>query len=874
MPTLRPIRKSRPAFFCPSGDDVELYRNLDNCRAHPYRTISVRRASRAAIRILIGVCIVFSLVVGVGLGIALGATRNLEISENIGEQQLALPSQILDRNGKLITEYFADEKREIVKVDELPVHLVYAMITAEDRNFFSHRGIDILGTFRALWNNLRGTYFSGASSITQQVAGELFTDRSVISYRRKIIELWYAFQMERHLTKYQILELHLNTIYLGHNTHGVEAASQFYFGKSARDVTVAEAAILVVQIRSPARYSMLNHPNTARDRQRLLLDQMVGLGYIAGSEAEESFDLFWVNYDVTRADTATAYFANESKAPYFSEHVRLQLEDILYGSLVDINREGFVIHTTLDLEMQEIAEAQMRKGIVEINATYHRETDLRLAEGDKYYLPVVHAMSMLFDMGQIDVAGIKQLRDAERFFHDSVNPLLDMLSVEFADTEIRDLTRRAYAVRETQVKKTTVEGALITLENGSGHILAMIGGSDFETKKYNRAVDATVQPGSAFKPLYYSAAISSRQFTPSTMIVDQPVVFFNADGTKYEPTNYLGEWKGQVRLRYALANSMNVPSVKILDAIGFDLAIERASRLLGMYELRNDEGLFPRKYPLGLGVVSVAPINMAQAFSVFANQGRAIDPIAIRYIEDRRGNIILEYEKETIKERQRRSEAAVQILTPQEAYVMVSLLQSVVSEGTLWRRAYGVGGFDGMPMAGKTGTNTNWADVWTVGFSPYYSTAVWFGFDLPGESLGRNQTGATAAGPNWAQYMKDVHSSLPVREFEKPESGLISRRVCSVSGLLLSEHCNDGTIKEIFIAGTEPDTFCDVHPYEFERDAELSAKIRNRLLVESFSPGRPELTEFFLPEILESALTDEEPDGGNTTTSGGNPLLD
>ena len=830
----------------------------------------MRKSVRITIEIILGACILFAVAFGILVGVALGETKNIEITEKIGEQQLALPSQILDRNGRLITEYFAEEKRDIVSIDDLPPHMIYAMITAEDRTFFSHRGIDVVATARALWNNFRGTYFSGASSITQQIAGELYNLRGEITYKRKIIELWYAFQMERHLTKNQILELHMNTVYLGHNTHGVEAASQFYFGKSAQEITLAEAAILVVQIRSPARYSMINHPNTARDRQQLLLNQMVDLGYVTQEAADLSFAVFWDNYDVTRSNTSTAYFSNESKAPYFSEHVRLALEEILYGSQGDINRGGFIIHTTLDLDIQEIAQDQMLTGIRKINARYRSDTEERIGETDTYYMPLINAMSLLFDMDQISVARTKQNRDAVRYFFDKVNPVLDLLSLEFGDSGIRNLSYRTYDAQESRVKKTTVEGALMTIENGTGHILAMVGGSEFKTKKYNRAVDATVQPGSSFKPLYYSAAISSRRFTPASMIIDSPVVFFNADGTKYEPVNYLGEWMGPVRLRFALANSMNVPSVKVLDAIGFDAAIERASRLLGMYELRNDENLFPRKYPLALGVVSVAPINMVRAYSVFANQGRAIDPIAIRYIEDRNGSVIVEYEKDSIKERQRMSEQELQIMTPQEAYIMVSLLQSVVQEGTLWRRRRDVGGFDGMPMAGKTGTNTNWSDAWTVGFSPYYTTAVWFGFDLPGESLGRYQTGATAAGPIWAQYMKDIHEGLPRKDFVRPDSGLITRRVCEVSGLLLTDTCDDGSIEEIFLSGSEPERFCDVHPYEYERNEALRQKIKNRLLLEDFAVQDIVLPKFTLDDQTDfDIFRDAENDDTKT-----NPLLD
>ena len=835
--------------------------------------MALPRKLRIFLEVLLVLCVVIAAGTGIALGIALGSTRNLEITGHIGEAQLALPSQILDRNGKLITEYFAEEKRNIVSINEVPRHLVYALVAAEDKNFFTHNGFDPAGFLRALWNNIRGTYFSGASSITQQVAGELYADRAEITIKRKLVELWYAYQMERKLTKYQILELYLNTVYLGHNTHGVEAASQFYFGHSARELTLAESAILIVQIRSPARYSMLNHPNDAKDRQWIVLDQMVKQGYVTREEAQASFDIFWNTYDVTRSNTSTAYFENESKAPYFSEYVRLQLEDILYGPLVDLNREGLVIHTTLDLEIQEAADKHMSEGIRKINQKYQAETAERIAEADKLFLPLVDGLSLMFNMKRLHVPGSRQRRDAEGYYAANLNPVLTAIALVSGSKGIVSITDLALRRAESKRKKTTVEGALITLENGTGHILAMVGGSEFKTKKYNRAVDATVQPGSSFKPLYYSAAISARVITPATMLIDSPVVFFNADGTMWEPKNYLGTWDGPVRARFALATSMNVASTKVLDAIGFDLAIDRASRLLGMYDLRNDEKLFPRKYPLALGVVSVAPLNMARAFSTFPSQGKEVEPIAIRYIEDRKGNIVREYEKEKISERQRKSEEQLQILTPQEAYIMVSMLQSTVEYGTLANRRRLVGGFGDMPMAGKTGTTDNWANAWTVGFSPYMTTAVWFGFDIPGESLGRNQTGATAAGPVWAWYMKEIHADLPAKEFIRPETGLIERKVCAVSGKLLTDACTDGSVDEIFLAGTQPEEFCDYHIAKSERTEKLISRLKDRLFVEDLNAG----LDLSLPMgDFESSRENESSTPGRETarSSGGNPLLD
>ncbi len=834
--------------------------------------MALPRNLRIFLEALLVLCVLFAVGTGIALGIALGSTRNLEITGQIGQSHLALPSQILDRNGKLITEYFAEEKRNMVSINDVPRHLIYAIVAAEDKNFFHHNGFDVTGFVRALWNNIRGTYFSGASSITQQVAGELYADRSEISIKRKLVELWYAYQMEHKLTKYQILELYLNTIYLGHNTHGVEAASQFYFGHSIRELTLAESAILVVQIRSPARYSMINHPNAAKERQWVVLEQMIKQGYVTAEEAKASYDLFWDTYDVTRSNTSTAYFENESKAPYFTEYVRLQLEDILYGSLVDINRDGFVVHTTLDLDIQKAADKHMSKGIREINQTYQLDTAERVDEADNLFMPTVEGLALMFGMDRLYVADSKQKRDAEQYFNDSLNPILNAISLLTGSNAITNVTDRALRRAESAQERTTVEGALITLENDTGHILAMIGGSEFKTKNFNRAVSATVQPGSSFKPLYYSAAISSRIITPATMISDTPVVFFNPDGTKYEPQNYLGEWTGPVRARYALANSMNVPSTRVLDMIGFDMAINRASRLLGMYDQRNDEKLFPRKYPLALGVVSVAPINMARAYATFANQGREVEPIAIRYIEDRKGNIRYEYEKEKIRERQRKSEEALQIMTPQEAYIMVSMLESTVEYGTLANRRRMVGGFDGMPMAGKTGTTDNWSNAWTVGFSPYMTTAVWFGFDIPGESLGRNQTGATAAGPIWAWYMKEIHADLPVKDFVRPEAGLIERKVCAVSGKLLTDACDEGSIDEIFLTGTQPEEFCDYHIKKAERDEKIITRIKDRLFVEGLGSGLD-----LSPPIRDFLSDSDMSDTTTTDTTGprrGNPLLD
>ncbi|TFG64691.1 MAG: PBP1A family penicillin-binding protein [Spirochaetales bacterium] len=795
--------------------------------------MELNRRQRIFIELLIGITLVFATGIGITIGAILASTKNIQNTEKLGEYHPALPSIVLDRNGDLITELFSEEKRDIVTVEELPKHLIYAFITREDQDFFNHKGFSLRGLLRAVLNTVTGKYFSGGSSITQQVAGRHYADRTEISIKRKLKELWYAFQLERTLTKNQILELYMNEEYFGHNTYGVEAASQFYFGHSAREATLAESALLVIQLASPAKYSPINNPNNAKEIQHQVLMQMVAMGYADRDEVEISFQQYWENYDYTRSNIASAYFENESKAPYFSEYVRQQLENMLYGSL-DVNRDGFIIHTTLDLKYQQIADESMNKGLHSINTTYQANTDTKVGYVDKRFLPVVNMLSLLFNIEDIRVADAKRIRSAKQVYLDEINPFLTISSLMLGSDDIHLMSRLGYAKKDQQLQRNVVEGALITLDNETGQILAMVGGSDFKTKKLNRAVQAYVQPGSAFKPLYYTAAIASRKFTAATLIYDAPVVFWNDDGTPYMPLNFLGEWAGPVLVRYALAKSMNVPSIQVLDSIGFDAAINTASKLLGITDPADITRIFPRRYPLGLGVVSVAPIQMAKAFSTLANGGKEVTPIGITYVEDRQGRFILEPEKE-LRTVQKKKGSDIQIVSPQVAYIMTSILGSAVDFGTLAGRRIAVGGFDDMPMAGKTGTTQNWSDAWTVGFSPYVTTAIWFGFDMPGNSLGINQTGATAAGPVWAEYMKQIHKGLEIKQFNKPESGLAEMSVCNISGEIPTPECDQGVHKEIFLTGTEPRQFCTIHKFENDRNQELLQRLQKSLLTEDYT---------------------------------------
>ncbi|TVR74285.1 MAG: PBP1A family penicillin-binding protein [Spirochaetaceae bacterium] len=776
------------------------------------------------------------LALGVVTGIVIASVESIYDLDSLHNRESALPSQILDRHGRLITEFFSDENRELVSIDELPRHLIYALITREDQTFFEHRGFSFRGTARAAWNLLTNQYVSGGSTITQQLAGHLYADRTEFSVYRKIVELWWALQLERHWTKYEILEAYLNRMWFGHGNYGVEAASQFFFGHSARDLTVAESAMLVIQLANPSLYSPIRRPNQARVIQSTILNRMVQNGYATQDEVDLSLERYWSTYDFTRANTSTAFFEREDRAPYFSEYIRHQLENrYLLGSL-NINTDGYVVHTTLDLDFQASADRHLRAGIARANSIYRQNISSRVSHGDEL-VPIIDLLALTFDLETMEVGGEKARTRARQEYQERINPVLDALTLIFGtdnQDELRHLTRAAYARKQTESLRSTVEGALIAVENDTGHIMAMLGGREFESRnQFNRAVDGALEPGSAFKPLYYAAALENRVITPATMIYDAPVVFRTDDGEAYTPLNFRGEWAGPVLVRNALSRSMNVPSLKILDMVGFTSALDISASLLGIPEASRARRGFERRYPVGLGVVQVSPLEMASAFATFANQGRRLTPIAIRYIEDRTGRVIMEPEAELRRE-ERRSGSAQQIISPQTAYVMTDILQTAVQSGTLVYARNVAGGFE-QPTAGKTGTTQNWGAAWTVGYTPYYTSAVWLGFDRGrNNSLGVNQTGAITAGPIWSQFMKDIHKDLPRREFVRPE-GIVEATVTARSGLLPPADYAGRTVRELFIAGTQPTRFDELERFEREQAPALVGRLRANLDRSSFS---------------------------------------
>jgi len=771
--------------------------------------------ARAAVAALAAFSGIVAAVIGAALGFTLAETSNVRSREDFDEFNPALPTRILDINGELITEFAADERRELVPLDELPRHLINAVIAREDVDFFNHRGFCVRGTARAAIGVVQRVNRGGGSTITQQVARQLFLDPRERTFRRKAWEIWWALQLERRYSKNEILEIYLNYMIMGPGVFGVEAASRYFFGHSAREATLAESAILAVQLSSPTRHNPLRNPNVAMNRQRFVLDRMVSFGFATREEADASFNDFWDNFDHTRADVGAYLTGTANRAPWFSELVRRELDDLMFGQM-DYFRDGFTVHTTLNLRHQEAAERYMAQGLERANRNFRQSRDASIARAERAYMPIIDLLSLKFDLGGVHAASAEQdRRRAVARYTEAVNPVVDVAALMFGIPELREITAAGFDSVRRAAERNIVEGALITLENHTGRITAVVGGSEFgPTNQFIRATQANVQTGSAFKPLYFSAAIDARQVTAGSLIHDVPVVFHNEDGTQYIPINFGGTWRGGILMHRALNVSLNIPAIKVLDSIGFDAAIRRSADLLGITSEAQKRAMFPRVYPLALGITSTSPLRMARAFSVFASEGREVTPIAIRRIEDRNGRVVFDPEGDMLEQKRRRRN--IQVVSPQNAYIMSRIMQRT-GEGTMANAARHFGtefrddeGPFRMPIAGKTGTTQNWADAWIVGYSPYYTTAIWIGFDMPGNSLGQAGTGAGLVGPVWGSYMREIHLGLPRRDFARPATGIAYVTVCSSSGLLATPHCS-GTVTLPFLQGTAPGRLCESH---------------------------------------------------------------
>ncbi|BAT71731.1 penicillin-binding protein 1A [Thermosulfidibacter takaii ABI70S6] len=653
-------------------------------------------------------------------------TVDLPSKEEILKYKPPLVTEVYDRKGKLIGEFFI-QRRIYVPIDEIPEKLKLAFLAAEDARFYQHKGIDIAGIIRALIADVKARKFvQGGSTITQQVAKNMFlTPEKTIS--RKIKEMILAMKLERTLSKDKILELYLNMIYLGHGSYGVAAAAQTYFGKDLKDLTLAECALLAGLPKAPARYSPYLHMDAAYKRRNWVLKRMLEEGFITKKEYRVAISegIVLARERVRRVDFA----------PYFNEFLRQKLIE-KYGEK-EVLTGGLKVYTTLDLEAQRAAQKALLKGLIDLEKRHGLIDKKQPVDYDFAVVKAVNQekVSAAFN-GKTYTFSFDQIQEA------GLNPL--------------DL-RKGYKLRIWSDNGTLklwkyprVNGAVLSIDLNSMGVIAMVGGYDFSISKFNRAYQAKRQPGSSFKPVVYTAAIESG-FTPFTIVLDAPVVYpfpkslvegENATDKYWVPKNYEGDFLGPIPLWKALALSRNTVSVRLVDTIGINKVVDVARRLGITSPLRRD-------LSIALGSSEVSLWELLRAYTVFARGGDLCEPIYITKVTDPDGKVLEENDRPL----------CINVLDKATTDAMLFMLRKVVETGT-GRRARSLG----RPSAGKTGTTNDYRDAWFFGFTPNIATGVYVGYD-DHQSLGEKETGAKAALPIWLDYMKQVTPKYPLRMF-------------------------------------------------------------------------------------------------------------
>ncbi len=663
--------------------------------------------------------------------------RDLPSLTQLEHFEPTLVTKVISADGKVIEEFFF-ERRDYVPLKDIPILMQRAIISTEDKRFYSHWGFDLKRTMKAAYVDLiHLARLEGASTITQQLARDLyFTQQKV--FIRKLRELITAIQIERTYSKDEIIEMYLNHIWFGHGCYGIKAAAEHFLNKSVKDLNLEECALLAAIVNVPAVYSPINHPERALKRRNLVLSLMYRNGELSEEEYLEAKEKPIVLREGGRP-------GKNDIGPYFTEHIRRTL-DKQFGT--DLYTGGYTIHTTLDSRMQEFAES----------ATKEKLRILQENVRNRFKNP----------------AKFQELLD--KFVPDS-----SLHAGIINDTTKVDSLINHYAAVQT---------AFIAINPKNGHVLAMIGGRDFVESKFNRAVQAERQPGSAFKPFIYTAVFDNG-YPPTFEVLNQPIALFMPDGTRWQPRNFTRKLGGPTTLRNALKSSLNLPSVRLLqDVVPPQQVVEYAKRM----------GLTTNIRPvaaLALGTSEVIPIELVSAYGLLANKGILVKPVTITKIVDRRGEVIFK----EIPERK-------EVLSEQTAYMMTSLLETVLNRGTGASARYTYG-FQ-RPGAGKTGTTDKHTDAWFVGYTPQIAAGVWVGIDDPSISLGDRQTGSTAALPIWANFMKTVYDSIdyPVERFEMPD-GIIKLTICEESKVK-KKYCPK-FFDEVFKVGTEPQEECPIH---------------------------------------------------------------
>jgi penicillin-binding protein 1A len=608
-------------------------------------------------------------------------------------------TKVFDDKDSVISEFYL-EKRIYVNLENISPYVIKTFITLEDKKFFKHFGIDPLRILKATYNNIKSRKFSeGASTITQQLARNMFLtmEKSII---RKIKEAILAIIIERKFSKKEILEKYLNQINFGNGVYGIETASQYYFGKNSKDLTLAETAFLAAIPRSPTYYNPYTNFNNTIKRQKKILDLLLKNKVITKEEYEKALKEKIVLKPKVSSKKFAAYFLEEIKKYIVSAYG----EEFLY-------KEGGKIYTTLNTEIQNACEKTCDS-----------------------LLPIIE-------------------KNVRRKGKDDTLPL---------------------------------QIAIVAIENKTGEIKAIVGGRDFFKSQFNRVFQARRQVGSAFKPFYYLAAIKNG-YLPTDSLYDLPVTIEDdGSGKPWYPENFDNKFMGKVSLREALAHSRNLASVRLLQDLGISVAIEYAHKL-------GIESEIPQVLSISLGSASLTPIEMAHAYSTIANYGKKMDLYMIRKIEDSYGNVIFE-----------KRPSGKQVIDSQSVYILIHMMKSVMNNGTGVEARTKYNFY--LPCAGKTGTTDRFTDAWFIGFTPEITIGVWVGFDSL-RTIAHNASGALFALPFWANIMKKLN--LKGNDFPIP-SGIVLDTICVESGLKKTPYCRK-VREEVFIKGTEPNSFCNIH---------------------------------------------------------------
>lgn len=701
--------------------------------------------------------------------------------EALTDYRPKVPLRVYSEDGYLLGE-FGEERRAIVKINEVPVALKQAILAAEDERFYQHGGVDTLGVLRAALANVSsGGAKEGASTITMQVARNFFLSGEK-TFKRKLSEALLAIKIEHNLSKDQILELYINQIYLGQRAYGFAAAAQVYYGKPLEKLSVADIAMLAGLPKAPSRYNPLVNPKRAEARQRYVLHRMQELKFITEAQYKQAL--------TQPSRVRQTRQVRELVADYVAEIVRQAMYDRYQD---DIYKSGMKVYTTLRKANQEAANAAVLEGVLE----YDKRHGYRGPEGQIKLTGTNGSLEDALEDALSEVDTVHGLTPAVVL--EASPKLIRAWRKDGGMTEIsgdglaraqkmlaekdpaKNKLRRGALIRVTEIdhkwqlsQLPQVEAALVGIDPGNGAVRALVGGFDFTRNKFNHVTQAWRQPGSSFKPFIYSASLE-KGFTAASVIEDEPLVLSaeeTGSGQAWEPHNFDGKFEGPIRMRTALTKSKNMVSIRILQGIGVDYAQDYITRF----------GFSAKDHPaylaMALGAGSVTPWQMAGAYSIFANGGFRVEPYLVSKIVDSNGKVI-QQSKPVVA-----GSTAPRAIDPRNAFIMTSMMQDVARIGTA-AKARELGRYD---LAGKTGTTNNHMDAWFAGYNASQVAVAWMGFDQP-RALGGQETGGRAALPMWIRYMSQALKGVPDQPYAAPE-GISYLKINPATGEQVGEHDN------------------------------------------------------------------------------------